>query len=110
LLLRLRVPAPSAGEIADFAVTYASIPVREIPGAGDVPGVDTATPLGLLAAELARPLIVRALRHAARAERYASWAERRRELALDELRCTRDRLPDLAVTPLTSWMPFLGTA
>ena len=110
LLVRLRVPLPSAAAIADFAATYAAVPVRDIPGGGVPAGVDPGTPLALLSAELALPLIVRALRRAARVERYAAWAERRRELALDGLRCTRDRLPDIAVTPLTSWLPFLGTA
>ena len=108
LLGRLRVPVPSAAEIADFAATYARVPLRDIPGAGEVRGVDPATPLGLLTTALARPVIVRALGHAARVERYAGWAERRRELALAEMRCTRDRLPDVAAVPLTSWLPFLA--
>ena len=81
---------------------------RDIPGAGAVPGVDPATPLGLLPDELARPAIVRALRHVARAERYAAWAEQRQERALDEVRCVRDRLPTIGTVPLTSWMPFLA--
>lgn len=108
LLLRLWAPAPSAAEIADFAATYAPVQLRDIPGAGEVAGLDPTTPLGLLPAELARPVIVRALRHAARVERYAGWAERRQERALDRVRCTRDRLPTVGSTPLTSWMPFLA--
>ena len=51
---------------------------------------------------------MRALRHAARAERYAAWAERQQERALDEIRCVRDRLPTVGTVPLTSWMPFLA--
>jgi hypothetical protein len=108
VLVRLRVPSPSADAIAEFAATYASMPLRDIPGAGELRGVDPATPLGLLTPQLARPVIVRALRHAARVERYAAWAERRREVALDAVRCTRDRLPDVAAAPLTSWLPFLA--
>lgn len=108
LLLRLWAPAPSAAEIAEFAATYAPVQLRDIPGAGGVAGLDPVTPLGLLPAELARPVIVRALRHAARAERYAGWAERRQERALDRIRCTRDRLPTVGAVPLTSWMPFLA--
>jgi len=108
LLLRLRATTPSAAEVAEFAATYASVQLRDIPGAGDVPGVDPATPLGLLPDDVARPAIVRALRHAARAERYATWAERSQERALDELRCVRDRLPTIGSVPLTSWMPFLA--
>ena len=108
LLLRLRATTPSAAEVAEFAATYASVALRDIPGTGTVPGVDPATPLGLLSEELARPAVVRALRHVARAERYAAWAERRQERALDEIRCVRDRLPTIGTVPLTSWMPFLA--
>ena len=46
---RLRAPAPSAAEIAEFAVTYAGTPLRDIPGAGAVPGVAPETPLGAAA-------------------------------------------------------------
>ena len=108
LLVRLRATMPSAVEIAEFAATYAAVQLRDIPGTGDVSGVDPATPLGLLPADLGRPAIVRALRHVARAERYAAWAERRQERALDEIRCIRDRLPTIGTVPLTSWMPFLA--
>ena len=108
LLLRLRAPSPTATQVAEFASTYASVPLRDIPGAGTVAGVDPATPLGLLPAELARGAIVRALRHASRVERYAGWAERRQERALEGIRCVRDRLPTLGSVPLTSWLPFLA--
>ena len=108
LLVRLRATNPTATQVAEFAATYASVQLRDIPGAGAVAGVDSATPLGLLPDELARPAIVSALRHAARAERYAAWAERSQERALDEIRCIRDRLPTIGAVPLTSWMPFLS--
>jgi hypothetical protein len=108
LLVKLRATTPSAAEVAEFAATYASVQLRDIPGTGAVPGVDPATPLGLLPVELARPAIVRALRHASRTERYAAWAERQQERALDEIRCVRDRLPTVGVVPITSWMPFLA--
>ena len=70
-------------------------------------GVAPETPLALLPPELARPVIVRSLLHAARADAYDGWAERRQTSALDEVRCTRDRLPTVGAVPLTSWMPFL---
>jgi hypothetical protein len=104
---RLRAPAPSAAEIADFAATYGGIQLRDIPGAGTVPGVSPETPLGLLPAALARPVIVRALRHAARAGAYDAWAEQRQHATLAELRCTRDRLPSVGTARVTSWLPFL---
>ncbi|MDQ3066962.1 MAG: hypothetical protein M3R12_07415, partial [Actinomycetota bacterium] len=107
ILTRLRASTPTATQVSEFAATYAAVPLRDIPGAGEVPGVDPQTPLAFLPADLARQAIVRALRYSARAERYATWAEARQHGALDEIRCTRDRLPTVGAVPLTSWMPFL---
>jgi hypothetical protein len=104
---RLRAPAPSAAAIADFAATYANARLGDIPGAGTVSGVTPETPLGLLPPAQARPVIVRALRHAARAEAYDVWADARQEAALAELRCVRDRLPTPGTARVTSWLPFL---
>jgi hypothetical protein len=104
---RLRAPTPSAAEIAEFAATYAAVPLRDIPGAGLVAGVEPETPLGLLPAALARPVIVRALRHAARTSAYDAWAERRQFATLAGLRCRRDRLPTVGTARVTSWLPFL---
>jgi len=103
----LREPAPSVAEIAEFVATYAGTQLRDIPGAGAVPGVAPETPLGLLPKELARTAIVRALRHAARARAYDGWAEKRQHAALAELRCTRDRLPSVGTARVTGWLPFL---
>jgi hypothetical protein len=105
---RLRAPMPTGAEIAEFAATYAGARLRELPGAGELPGIDPDTRLGLLPTAVARPAIVRSLRHAARAARYAGWAERRQERALDGLRCVRDRLPSVGSVPLSGWMPFLA--
>jgi len=52
-------------------------------------------------------VIVRALRHAARAGTYDAWSEKRQDAALAELRCTRDRLPSVGTVRVTSWLPFL---
>jgi hypothetical protein len=104
---RLRAPVPSSAEIAEFAATYARVQLRDIPGAGAVPGVAADTPLGLLPSVVARPVIVRALRHAARTGAYDTWAERRQLATLDELRCTHDRLPSVGTARVTSWLPFL---
>jgi hypothetical protein len=108
LLPRLRVSAPTAEAVAEFAATYAGVQIRDIPGAGLPAGAAPETPLALLPAELARPVIVRSLLHAARADAYAGWAERRQTAALDEVRCTRDRLPTVGAAALTSWLPFLA--
>ncbi len=104
---RLHAPAPSAAEIAEFAATYAGTQLRDIPGAGAVPGVAGETLLGLLPQALARPVIVRALRHVAQAGAYDAWAERRQDASLAELRCIRDRLPSVGTSRVTSWLPFL---
>lgn len=107
LVERLRVPAPSAAAVAEFAATYAAVPLRDLPGGRLPAGVDPGLALGLLPAKLARPVIVSALRRAAGVERYAGWAEARQHAALRELRCVRDRLPTVGSIPLTGWMPFL---
>ncbi len=108
ILGRLRTAAaPSARDVREFAVTYAPVPLREIAGIGSVPGVEPDLPLGLLPAGLARPAILQALRHAARAGAYDAWAEKRQDAALAELRCLRDRLPTVGTVPLTGWLPFL---
>lgn len=107
ILGRLRAPAPTALDVSEFASTYAAVPLRDIAGIGTVPGVDADLPLGLLPPDLARATIVRALRHAARADVYDTWAEKRQHAALAELRCIRDRLPTVGTVPLTGWLPFL---
>jgi hypothetical protein len=104
---RLRAPSPTRAEMSEFSATYATIALRDIPGAGAVAGVSPETPLGALPDELSRPVIRNALRHAARAGAYAGWAERRQEATLAQLRCTRDRLPTPGGAPLSAWLPFL---
>jgi hypothetical protein len=107
ILTRLRAPAPSALDVSEFAATYAAVPLRDIPGAGTVEGAEPDLPLGLLSPDLARTVILQALRHAARADAYDAWAEQRQGATLDELRCVRDRLPTVGTVPLTGWLPFL---
>ena len=48
-----------------------------------------------------------ALRTAAQADRYHSWTALKQKTALDQLRCTRDRLPQVGAVELTSYLPFL---
>ena len=48
-----------------------------------------------------------ALRTAAQADRYHSWTALEQKRALDDLRCTRDRLPQVGGVELTSYLPFL---
>jgi hypothetical protein len=94
--------------MSEFAATYASVELRDIPGAGEVSGHAPDTPLGLLPETVARVVIVRSLRHAAQSEAFTGWAERQQEAGLTQLRCTRDRLPTVGAVPLVSWLPFLA--
>jgi hypothetical protein len=65
-------------------------------------------PLGALPIEAAQPAIVRALRATARLQAYHDWTVRQQRAALDQLRCTRDRLPQIGAVELTSFLPYLA--
>jgi hypothetical protein len=67
-----------------------------------------AEPLGALPLEAARPAIVRALRATSRLQAYHDWTVRRQRAALSQLRCTRDRLPEIGAVELTSFLPYLA--
>ena len=66
------------------------------------------TPLAAVPLEAAKPAIARALRSAAKADAYRNWTWRRQHAALNELRCLRDRLPEVGAVELTSFLPFLS--
>ena len=105
---RLPVAVPSAGEIAEFYRTYATVPLGEIAGAGAVPGATPETLLGAIPPELARPAITRALQTASRADAYGRWTTRQQKAALAGIRCTNDRLPVPGAVDLRDWIPALG--
>jgi hypothetical protein len=65
-------------------------------------------PLGALPIEAAQPAIVRALRATARLQAYHDWTVRQQRMALNQLRCTRDRLPQIGAVELTSFLPYLA--
>ncbi len=67
-----------------------------------------AEPLGALPLEAARPAILRALRATSRLQAYHDWTVRRQRAALDQVRCTRDRLPAIGAVELTSFLPYLA--
>jgi hypothetical protein len=67
-----------------------------------------AEPLGALPLEAARPAIVRALRATSRLQAYHDWTVRRQRAALSQVRCTRDRLPEIGAVELTSFLPYLA--
>ncbi len=82
--------------------------VRTFGGTLRITAVDEPTPLGALPAPLARPAIARALVAAARVDAYHAWTWKRQNQTLDDLRCTRDRLPAVGAVELTSFLPELA--
>jgi hypothetical protein len=59
-------------------------------------------------AGIARSAIKRELGSERRADAYAAWTIRQQRAAESRLVCERDRLPELGVVSLTSFMPFLS--
>ncbi len=82
--------------------------VRTVEGTFTVRMLDDATPLETLPFELARPAAVRALGLAGRVEAYADWSLRRQRGAENRLVCRNDKLPEIGVVTLTSFLPFLA--
>ena len=70
------------------------------------PRADTA-PLAGVPFAAVRPGIGRALRHAAQADAFHRWTTLKQKAALDQVRCIRDRLPQVGGIELTSYLPFL---
>jgi len=70
------------------------------------PLAETA-PLAAVPFAAARPAIARALRRAAQADAFHGWTALKQKAALDQLRCVRDRLPQVGAIELTSYLPFL---
>jgi hypothetical protein len=88
--------------------TGASRRLRTVEGTFAVRALDDPTPLETLPSVLARPAAVRDLVLAARAEAYAVWTLRRQRGAESRLVCQRDRLPEIGVVTLSSFVPSLG--
>jgi hypothetical protein len=84
-----------------------AVTVRTFEGVFTVRALADTAPLAAIPVASARPAIRRALRAAAQADRYHSWTAFEQKRALDDLRCTRDRLPQVGAVELTSYLPFL---
>jgi hypothetical protein len=67
----------------------------------------TATPLGTVPLEQARPAIVAALRSFDRGEAFERWTEKRQQDALATTVCLRDELPQASAVELSTYLPFL---
>lgn len=77
-------------------------------GPFSVHALDDALELAIVPDGLARPAILRELRSERRAAAYAEWTIRRQKAAEGSLVCNRDRMPELGVVALSSFLPFLS--
>ena len=73
-----------------------------------VRALDDAVPLAAVPLDQARPAIVRELASQERADAYATWSLEKQKGAESLLVCSRDRLPELGLPALTSFVPFLS--
>ncbi len=87
--------------------TGATARIRTFEGFVRVRALEDAVPFAAVPFATARPALRRALSEAARGNAYRTWTARTQNRALDEIRCTRDRLPAVGAVDLTSFLPFL---
>jgi hypothetical protein len=85
-----------------------STTIRTAEGVFEVRPLARVDSLGALSLADARPAIVRELAAQRRADAYAEWTIRRQKGAESRLVCARDRLPELGVVTLSSFVPFLS--
>ena len=83
------------------------VTIRTFEGVFRVRALADAAPLAAVPFASARPAINRALRTAAQADKFHGWTALKQKTALDQLRCVRDRLPQVGAVELTSYLPFL---
>ena len=88
--------------------TRSSRHLRTVEGTFRVRLLDDPTPLETLPLVLARPAAARELVFASRATAYADWSLRRQRGAENRLVCQKDRLPEIGVVSLSSFLPFLA--
>jgi hypothetical protein len=82
--------------------------IHTVEGDFTVQAFDEPTALAAMATVQVRPAIVRELRAERRADAYAAWSLRLQKAAESKLVCERDRLPELGVVDISSYMPFLS--
>jgi hypothetical protein len=85
-----------------------SVSIRTAEGRFAVRALDDTTPLGALQLATGRQAIVRELVSQERAEAYEAWSLGKQKGAESVLVCARDRLPELGVVRLASFVPFLS--
>ncbi len=84
-----------------------AVTIRTFEGVFTLRALADTAPLAAIPADAARPAIRRTLKAAAQADRYHTWTALKQKTALDQLRCVRDRLPEVGAVELTSYLPFL---
>jgi hypothetical protein len=85
-----------------------SATIRTAEGVFKVRPLARVESLGALALADARAAIVRELAAQRRADAYAEWTIQRQKGAESRLVCARDRLPELGVVTVSSFVPFLS--
>ncbi len=99
--------ATQAPERVFTLATGATARIRTVEGVVRVRALEEAVPLAAVPFATARPALRRALQEAARENAYRTWTARVQNRALDEILCTRDRLPAVGAVELTTFLPFL---
>jgi hypothetical protein len=82
--------------------------IRTAEGVFRVRALENTSALGAVSLAVARPAIIRELRNERRADAYAAWTIRQQTAAQGRLACERDRMPELGVVTLASFVPFLS--
>jgi hypothetical protein len=82
--------------------------LRTAEGRFSVRALGDALELAVVPDGVARSAILRELRSERRAAAYAEWTIRRQKAAEGRLVCDRDRMPELGVVVLSSFLPFLS--
>jgi hypothetical protein len=90
------------------APTGRTVVLRTVEGLLRLRALDDPTVLEVLPVGLARRAVARELVLERRAEAYAAWSLRRQRGAESRLVCQKDRLPEIGVVTLSSFVPFLA--
>jgi hypothetical protein len=102
--------ATSAPEAVFRMTTRRWVSLRTPEGVFRVRALEDPVALGAVSLADARPAIVRELSNGRRTEAYGEWTIRRQKGAESRLACERDRMPELGVVTLASFVPFLAIA
>ncbi|HET7743279.1 MAG TPA: hypothetical protein VFK76_00925 [Gaiellaceae bacterium] len=100
--------ATSAPAAVFTATTGRGVRITTAEGRYTVRALDDTMPLDALPPDQARPAIVRELVAQEREDAYGAWSLQKQKGAESLLVCSRDRLPEIGLAALTSFLPFLS--